>query len=497
MDYIINEPGSDVITPPDPSSLSEGDLLIFNNTSTGREGTILDWEVPSEGIYRITAYGARANEDVRSGFGAVISGKFELEEGQVIKLLVGQEGTSVSNYGSGGGGSFVVFEDDSPLIVAGGGGSSSTSSEYEKNGRSSTSGGLAYQAGSGGIGSRGVDGEGGTGDSDGRGGAGFYGVGDSLSESFIQGGVGGSSTNDGGFGCGGTNTNASGWHRNSAGGGYSGGAGARGGTWSCAGGGGSFISEVAFDPQTSDGQWEITGSEPDPVYSGSVESLGTYNEGHGQVIIEVLEISNSTISGYVTYQGLPVQGALVRAINAIDYSLSSQEVTDAQGFYLIDCKEEPYHVFVSYSGEHIDFIDTFSEGTLLNVEYNQGLRLVESQVSGYRDVPPIDLSEIKDYSSSLVTWEAETPEGTDVLIQVSLDGSVWNAQENNQPIYPFTIASYTDLTGMSLYFRQILTTENAEVTPVITSFEVSVKDQLAEEGTKAYVQPYIIPSNTS
>ena len=53
-----------------------------------------------------------------------MQGDFDLEEGDVIKLLVGQAG--VENVGrnsaGGGGGSFVTTSRNEPLLVAGGGG---------------------------------------------------------------------------------------------------------------------------------------------------------------------------------------------------------------------------------------------------------------------------------------------------------------------------------------------------------------------------------------
>ena len=61
------------------------------------------------------------------GWGAKITGTFQLNRGNKLKILVGQEGTTAMVFrrhmpGAGGGGSFVTLSDDTPLIVAGGGG---------------------------------------------------------------------------------------------------------------------------------------------------------------------------------------------------------------------------------------------------------------------------------------------------------------------------------------------------------------------------------------
>ena len=53
-----------------------------------------------------------------------MGGDFNLEKGQVLKILVGQVGKYNSPYSTsgGGGGSFVVTSSNVPLIIGGGGG---------------------------------------------------------------------------------------------------------------------------------------------------------------------------------------------------------------------------------------------------------------------------------------------------------------------------------------------------------------------------------------
>jgi tripartite motif-containing protein 56 len=84
--------------------------------------------VPYTGVYTITAVGAAGGQDKSSssyiGRGTKVGGDFNLEKGQVLKILVGQVGKYNSPYKSagGGGGSFVATSSNVPLIIGGGGG---------------------------------------------------------------------------------------------------------------------------------------------------------------------------------------------------------------------------------------------------------------------------------------------------------------------------------------------------------------------------------------
>jgi hypothetical protein len=94
---------------------------------------IQQWTVPQSGTYTIDVYGASSghNNYGLNGYGAKMSGNFSLNSGDVINILVGQQGDGkfgedlsyADNGAGGGGGTFVVYyQDDDPLIIAGGGG---------------------------------------------------------------------------------------------------------------------------------------------------------------------------------------------------------------------------------------------------------------------------------------------------------------------------------------------------------------------------------------
>lgn len=254
-------------------------------------GGIQYWTVPYSGNYTFTIAGAcgGAGGSATRGLGAVITVTLPLTQSDVVKLLVGQMGTSAVSgcpvtKGGGGGGSFVYNNTTSTiLLVAGGGaggaggpivtaGKADASLTTAGNAGDGTNGGAGGTSASGGIG--GVSACGNTaGGNGGGGGGGYSGNGtngsfaaSNLGQSFLNGGVGGSNTAEGttygGFGGGG----AAGHHAGGGGGGYSGGGGGGMQTCSCAdtqrGGGGGSYATVSFTSSaatnTGDGYITIT-----------------------------------------------------------------------------------------------------------------------------------------------------------------------------------------------------------------------------------------------
>ena len=91
-------------------------MTTFNNTGTGRIGTVQEFTAPVSAYYRITAAGAQGGKWVENGdggLGAVISLNYFLNAGDKLNIVVGQQGTAIpvnpENYkGSTGGGSTIV-----------------------------------------------------------------------------------------------------------------------------------------------------------------------------------------------------------------------------------------------------------------------------------------------------------------------------------------------------------------------------------------------------
>ncbi len=124
---------------------------------------IQQWTVPYTGQYKIEAIGAAGGYDMWSsasssaqyrGRGARMIGTFNLSRGEIIQILVGQEGAinSVSYSSGGGGGTFLVRGSRTPLIIAGGGGGlrAVTSRHAGCDANMSTTGNPGYKSWSGG-----------------------------------------------------------------------------------------------------------------------------------------------------------------------------------------------------------------------------------------------------------------------------------------------------------------------------------------------------------
>jgi hypothetical protein len=211
-------------------------------------GGIQYWTVPVTGRYYIDAYGA-GGAGTLAGGGARIADTFDLTEGEVIRILVGQTAniTAGVSANGGGGGSFVVRSpfntNGSILIVAGGGGGSESGSSQNTNAHASitTSGndgvGTVSSTNSGAGGTNGSGGGTASADNAGGGGGGFLTDGirntnwdNNGGSAFINGGLGGG----GGAAGKGSGGGAGG------GGGYSGGGGSDNVTNGAGGGGGSY-----------------------------------------------------------------------------------------------------------------------------------------------------------------------------------------------------------------------------------------------------------------
>ena len=88
------------------------------------------WTVPATGTYLVTAAGAYGATP-----GRVVSGEVDLNEGQVVSLLVGQQPNPLTanvadNVTVGGGGGTFVTVEGKPLIVASGGDGGTSSTQY-------------------------------------------------------------------------------------------------------------------------------------------------------------------------------------------------------------------------------------------------------------------------------------------------------------------------------------------------------------------------------
>ena len=226
---------------------------------------IQNWTVPVTGRYYIDAYGAGGGGTLGGG-GARIADTFNLYEGEVIKILVGQTpATSAANANAGGGATFVVKSTDtstaSILVIAGGGGGTEAGLSQNVTAHASiTSTGnngsgtvAATDAGAGGT--NGSGGSVATLENGGGAGGGYFTDGarntnwdNNGGSSFLNGGFGGlagttnpSSAISGGFGGGGAAAGKGIGGGAGGGGGYSGGGGGNNVGGYSGGGGGSYF----------------------------------------------------------------------------------------------------------------------------------------------------------------------------------------------------------------------------------------------------------------
>ena len=207
-----------------------GEVSVSNGIQT--------WIVPANATYTITAYGAQGGGP-HGGLGAKTCGQFTLNAGDVIKILVGQKGNYLQTDASGGGGTFVTkspHNNNSSILVVAGGGGGSFVDNSTSNGQCTTAGADGCCSQSNFSTSGGTDGNGGGSTSNASliGGAGFLtnGIGyqGTMSQSYLNGGVGannewsGDTGFGGGFGGGGdANRKHASTYATAGGGGYSGG----------------------------------------------------------------------------------------------------------------------------------------------------------------------------------------------------------------------------------------------------------------------------------
>jgi hypothetical protein len=262
---VISQARSGLTGTPAPSGWSS---TYLNMTTQGYQL----WTVPDTGSYTIVAAGARGGNasGYSGGNGRIVQATFSLTKSQVLKILVGQEGSSHTwtgmgpTYGgSGGGGTFVTDNSNNILVIGGGGGGPKNNSPWNAwaNGQAAPFANYGLTS-TGAVGASGGNG-GSTSDPagggcSGGGGGGYSGNGQvtsacyipTVAYSFLNGGVGGAyynatygsaGTGLGGFGGGG----AAVWDnafRPGGGGGYSGGGGSDCCSSAESGGGGGYYS---------------------------------------------------------------------------------------------------------------------------------------------------------------------------------------------------------------------------------------------------------------
>jgi hypothetical protein len=302
-------------------ALYSGESWASNYITQGDFQGYQDWTVPISGVYEFDVRGSKAYDSGigQVGLGAIVRGRVELTKGEIITITIGQPGAAPTSgsIGGSGGGTFVVRKAGSiPLFVAGGGSANTgATGNYRegKNGQLTTRGGTGAFNAAGGEEGFGGPAAGGVS----SGGGGMFGTGSDSNYqtgaswrpdvytipgggSFSGGLVGATNTLGalGGFG-GGGGTDSTVFGQSGGAGGYSGGAGARTTASNYSGGGGgSYIAPQATDVATSTGTFEDLGT-----FGGNpITNIDTYNDGPGQVTVELIQSFTSGNEIYPTAQ---------------------------------------------------------------------------------------------------------------------------------------------------------------------------------------------------
>ncbi|MFT6819078.1 MAG: hypothetical protein ACJATT_002899 [Myxococcota bacterium] len=248
------------------------------------------WTTPVSGTYRIEAWGAEGGGSYGTacdgGLGGYAASDVSLAGGQMIKILVGQQGGSLddsvirangisgSTDGSGGGGTFVTTDGNVPMVIAGGGGgrhaTHSSCSDTTMNGGQTTystqGAGLVQDSSSGG------------------GGGGL--IADGTTSTHPDNGCnGGVSYTNGGAGGFANQRNAYTYYQTAeeASGGFGGGGATR--FWNAGGGGGGYHGGKGWNSISSEASLSGGSSFTSGLNQGSVMGL---NSGDGRVTITAL-----------------------------------------------------------------------------------------------------------------------------------------------------------------------------------------------------------------
>jgi VCBS repeat-containing protein len=399
---------------------------LENNVTINTRG-IQEWTVPADGNYSIEALGASGGNGIigssggtilNSGLGAQMEGHFELSQGDVLKIIVGQSGKSQTNNsggGGGGGGSFVVKNGNALIVAGGGGGAGGRTNQHGVNANITTSGnqtsdgtasgGQSGQGGPGGGSTWGAGGGGGFLTNGGNGGSSATG-----GLAFSNGAVGGAASSTypsiGGFGGGGGVGYSGG-----GGGGYSGGAGGpENSQYPGGGGGGSY--NAGSDQNNS-----ITTSS-----------------GHGKVIIRLL--------GPIAYPPVISQGVgpLSKSLNedtTATWNASELNATDgdtnasslawslvtapSHGTAIVDGNGS-YPTTLSYQpNANFNGSDSFSV-QVSDGENNDSI-IINMTVNSVNDNPTI-YSINGQFLSSSLTAEIQVPENSSVSLDINASDAI-------------------------------------------------------------------------
>src|SRR5690606_40343015 len=139
---------------------------------------------------------------------------------------------------------------------------------------------------------------------------------------------------------------------------------------------------------------------------------------------------------------------------------------------------------VANSGDPIPGIAQATDLTNARLQYRVELGTTDTSVtpsvdslsisltSGYKPsqtftLTTIDVSSIGEVAGSFLSWTEDKPDGTDVVVETSIDGANWTTVTNEGEPIP----EGTDLTGNDFYVRYTLSTSDTSIAPTMQSLE--------------------------
>lgn len=380
-----------------------------------------DWTVPTDGVYRFTVAGASGKQGrANAGRGQRIIADLRLTQGEVITIVVGQQGELPPNntsWPASSGGSAVVRKNGTiPLLVAGAGSSTSNTTSARNsngNGQPRPRGGTSQQGYTDGI-----DGNGAAGRSAGGAGGGFYGNGGNSErggggQAFVNGGTGGypagTSSGSGGFGAGGGGgSDGQTWGGPGGAGGYSGGStNARVGSY-YGGGGGSFIIGTAANVSINGGEY----NDQTTILGNPISSIELHTiDADGSVSVELIE---SSVYGFALHNSAEDAAADLDAIEVLPGGTSSHALIPAS----VDVDNNKLHFTAPhgfFAGEAFNYFATANGVDPLNTSSVYYMDVVDTYSVRLSITPDPNYTTI-----NLLSPSANTTQGfKDVVVNLS------------------------------------------------------------------------------
>lgn len=124
----------------------------------------------------------------------------------------------------------------------------------------------------------------------------------------------------------------------------------------------------------------------------------------------------------------------------------------------------------------------YSQGSTHRYDFDVYYTDHYSVQSGYRISPDLDLTDAGLYESSRISWQADIPDDTDLKVFAAItngdepESEDWEKIENGDPIPG--LVSEQDLTGLVLWIKAELETDDSTISPELSSLLVEINKKV-------------------